>query len=143
MIGKSVGSIRTKTFQRWMRFNLVGGIGIAVHLGLLFLFKSILELNYLAATALAVEATVIHNFLWHERYTWVDRLRPSWRKSLPRLLRFNLTNGTVSIGGNLVLMTLMVGVGNMNYLVANVIAIAACSLLNFLVSDTYVFGKEV
>ncbi|MGC2258886.1 MAG: GtrA family protein [Candidatus Sulfotelmatobacter sp.] len=135
-------SIRTSIFLRWLRFNLVGGIGIAVQLVLLLLLKSILHFNYLAATALAVEATVIHNFLWHERYTWADRLQPSWRNSLPRLLRFNLTNGAVSIAGNLGLMKCMVDIGHMNYLVANAIAIALCSLVNFVVSNEYVFDQR-
>ncbi|MFZ1930440.1 MAG: GtrA family protein [Candidatus Sulfotelmatobacter sp.] len=135
-------SIRTSIFLRWLRFNLVGGIGIAVQLGLLFLLKNAVHFNYLAATALAVEATVIHNFLWHERYTWADRVRLTWRGSLPRLLRFNLTNGAVSIAGNLGLMKLMVDMGHMNYLVANAIAIALCSLVNFIVSNEYVFDQR-
>jgi putative flippase GtrA len=139
MSATSHNSARTKIFFRWLRFNLIGGIGIAVQLALLFLLKSVLDLNYLAATGLAVEVTVVHNFLWHERYTWVDRVRPSWRESLPRLLRFNLTNGGVSFVGNLVLMRIMVGAGHMNYLAANAVAIAACSLVNFVVSDAYVF----
>jgi putative flippase GtrA len=135
----SRGSIRTGIFLRWLRFNLVGGIGIAVQLVLLFLLTSVLGFNYLTATVLAVEATVIHNFLWHERYTWADRARPSWHDSLPRLLRFNLTNGAVSIAGNLGLMKLIVDLGHMNYLIANAIAIALCSLVNFIVSNEYVF----
>ena len=142
MISKSVGSVRTKPLLRWLRFNLVGGIGVAVQLGLLFLFKSILDLNYLAATGLAVEATVVHNFLWHERYTWSDRVRPSWRESMPRLLRFNLTNGVISIVGNLALMKILVSLGHVNYVAANVIAIVICSLFNFLVSDSYVFERD-
>jgi putative flippase GtrA len=88
-----------------------------------------------------VEAAVVHNFLWHERYTWADRLQPSWTRSLPRLLRFNLTTGGVSIAGNLALMKVMVGWGHLNYLVANGAAIALCSLLNFLVSEQWVFAK--
>jgi len=124
---------------RWLRFNLVGGIGVALQLALLLLLKSVLDLNYLIATALAVEATVVHNFLWHERYTWADRVQPSWRKSLGRLLRFNLTNGAVSIGGNLALMKIMVSFWHVNYLVANGVAIVLCSLVNFVVSNEYVF----
>ncbi len=131
-----------KVLLRWLRFNLVGGIGIAVQLAMLFLLKSILHFNYLAATALAVETAVVHNFLWHERYTWPDRVQASWRKSLPRLLRFNLTNGAVSIAGNLALMKIMVAAGHINYLAANEIAIVLCSLVNFLVSNAYVFDEE-
>jgi putative flippase GtrA len=124
---------------RWLRFNAVGALGIAVQLAVLLALKSGFHVSYLLATALAVEAAVVHNFLWHERYTWADRVQPSWRKSLPRLLRFNLTTGGVSIVCNLALMKVMVGLDGMNYLVANGVAIALCSLVNFLVSDRIVF----
>ncbi|MGD0568107.1 MAG: GtrA family protein [Candidatus Sulfotelmatobacter sp.] len=128
------------TTLRWLKFNAVGVLGIGLQLAVLFALKSGLHLNYLPATALAVEAAVVHNFLWHERYTWADRVQPSWRHSLPRLLRFNLSTGGVSILGNLALMKVMVGWGQMNYLVANGVAIALCSLANFLVSDGWVFA---
>jgi putative flippase GtrA len=127
---------------RWLKFNAVGALGIGVQLAVLLGLESGLHLSYLLATALAVEAAVIHNFLWHERYTWVDRVQPSWRKSLPRLLRFNLTTGAVSIAGNLALMKMLVGLGHMNYLVANGVAIAVCSLVNFLVSEEWVFAQD-
>jgi putative flippase GtrA len=129
-----------------MRFNLVGAIGIVVQLAALFLLKSVLNLNYLWATVLAVETAVIHNFIWHERFTWADRTKPdrtqssSARRSLVRCLRFNMSNGAVSILGNLALMKLLVGFGHMNYLAANGIAIMLCSLANFLVSEEWVFA---
>jgi putative flippase GtrA len=128
---------------RWFKFNAVGALGIAVQLAMLLGLKSGLHLGYLLATALAVEAAVLHNFLWHERYTWADRVQPSWRKSWPRLLRFNLTTGAVSILGNLALMKLMVDLGNMNLLLANGVAIVVCSLVNFVVSDRVVFGLAI
>jgi putative flippase GtrA len=130
---------RRGTVLRWLKFNAVGALGIAVQFAVLLTLKSGFHLSYLPATAIAVESAVVHNFLWHERYTWADRVQPSWRNSLPRLLRFNLTTGGVSIAGNLALMKLMVDLGHMNYLVANGIAIALCSLANFLVSDYLVF----
>jgi putative flippase GtrA len=130
------------TAVRWMKFNSVGALGIVLQLAVLFVLKSRFHLSYLPATALAVETAVVHNFLWHERYTWADRVQPSWRKSLPRLLRFNLTTGGVSIAGNLALMKLLVGLGDLNYMAANGIAIALCSLSNFLLSEVWVFAKE-
>jgi putative flippase GtrA len=142
-------TIRTKAnpapppmLVRLFKFNLVGGIGIGVQFAALFLLKGVLQFNYLAATAIAVEAAVVHNFVWHEQFTWADRVQPSWRRSLVRLLRFNLTNGGVSLLGNLALMKLMVGQGHMNYLHANAIAITLCSVANFLVSETWVFEEN-
>jgi putative flippase GtrA len=125
-----------------LKFNAVGALGIGVQLAVLFALKSGLQLGYLPATMLAVEAAVVHNFLWHERYTWADRVQPSWRKSLPRLLRFNLTAGGVSILGNLALMKVIVDLGHVNYLIANGIAILVCSLANFLMSEQWVFERN-
>ena len=141
------GQNAPSTLARWCKFNLVGAIGIGVQFAALFLLKSVLHFHYLVATAIAVEAAVVHNFVWHEQFTWLDRtrldrLRPRWRSSLPRLLRFHLANGAVSILGNLALMKAMVGQGHMNYLAANALAIALCSLLNFLVSEEWVFEQR-
>jgi len=58
---------------RWCKFNLVGGIGIGVQFAALLLVKGVLHFNYMAATAIAVEAAVVHNFVWHEQFTWADR----------------------------------------------------------------------
>jgi len=134
----------SSTFQRWCKFNLVGLVGILVQFAALFLLKSGLHLNYLAATAMAVETAVLHNFIWHENFTWADRksLASGWVGSIPRLFRFQLTNGMVSIVGNVALMKVMVGGMGMNYLVANVIAIALCSLANFLLSEIWVFAAR-
>jgi putative flippase GtrA len=121
---------------RWLKFNVVGAGGIGVQLAVLAVLKSGLQMDYLAATALAVEAAVIHNYFWHERFTWVDRVSGS---SLARFMKFNLTTGMFSILGNVVVMRGFVAGAHMNYLLANVLTIATCSLVNFLVSDWFVF----
>ncbi len=129
------------TLVRWCKFNLVGGMGIVVQFAALFVMKSVMGFEYLFATVIAVEAAVIHNFVWHEQFTWADRIHRSWRASLLRLFRFNVTTGAVSILGNVSLMKVLVGQGHVNYLLANGIAIALCSIANFLVSDEWVFEK--
>jgi putative flippase GtrA len=127
------------TGQRWLKFNLVGAIGIVVQLAVLGMLNGVLRLDYLPATALAVEAAVLHNFLWHERFTWADRASVSRRQTLLRLVRFNLTTGAISILGNVLLMRLFVGLTHLPALAANLLSIAGCSLLNFLVSEYIVF----
>jgi len=135
----ALSSQRTRTFFRWLKFNAVGGIGIAVQLAALALFRSVLHLDYLVATALAVETAVIHNFLWHERFTWADRPAERFAHSLARLAKFNTSNGLVSLAGNLLIMRVLVGQFHLNYVVANLIAVATCSIVNFLLSDRFVF----
>jgi putative flippase GtrA len=123
------------TLLRWVKFNAVGGIGIVVQLAALAVFRSWLKVDYLLATGLAVEIAVLHNFLWHERFTWADRPAARRVQSLLRLAKFNASNGAVSIIGNLVLMRLLVGELRFNYFASNLVAIVICSLVNFVVGD--------
>jgi len=121
--------------RRWLKFNAVGAIGIVVQLAALAILKSLLHMEYLLATVLAVEIAVLHNFIWHQRWTWAERAG----SAAARLVRFNLSTGAVSIAANLLLMRLLVGQLHVQYLLANMSSIAAASLANFLLSDLLVF----
>jgi len=125
--------------RRWLRFNVVSAAGVLVQAGALAGLLGLLGRHYLLATGLAVEAAVLHNFFWHWKWTWADRPGLRARKVLPVLVRFNVTTGAVSIVGNIVLMRLLVGLAGLNPLLANLLSIAACWVLNFLLSDRLVF----
>ena len=124
---------------RCLKFTAVGGVGIAVQLIVLAFLKTVLRMHYLIATRLAVEFTVLHNYIWHDQFTWVDR-RP--QKRFVRALKFNLTTGLSSLGGNVVLMALFVGSMHMRYQLANSLTIAICAAVNFLVTDRFVFRAK-
>ena len=130
---------------RILKFALVGGLGVAVQLGVLAALTA-LKINYLLATALAVEAAVLHNFLWHQRFTWADRTRTGrsrtrMRDSLAVLFRFHLGNGLISVVGNVLLMRLLVTEFGLPVLRANIATIAVCFVANFLASDRWVFSS--
>ena len=126
---------------RWLKFNAVGAIGIAVQLAVLAFLNKALGMSYLAATGCAVEAAVLHNFLWHERFTWKDRSGGGPRAAAVRLVRFHAGNGLISILGNLLLMRFLVGMLHWRVLIANAVTIAACSLLNFAAGEWFVFRR--
>jgi len=93
-------------------------------------------MHYLPATALAVEASVLNNFIWHRRWTWADRPRSCLGLSL---LRFNATNGAVSLIGNLIIMVALVSGLEFRPMVANLLTIVICSIANFALADRVVF----
>jgi putative flippase GtrA len=126
---------------RLLKFSIVGAIGAAVQLAVLAVLTA-LQVGYLAATAIAVECAVIHNFLWHRRFTWVDRVYSGGSGFLSSLLRFHVSNGLISIAGNLLLMRALVGALHVPVLPANLVTIAVCFVLNFLVGDRWVFRVE-
>jgi putative flippase GtrA len=127
--------------MRFWRFNIVGALGFVAQLGALALLLR-LRVPYLAATALAVEAAVLHNFVWHERWTWRDR-QAGAKARLTRLWRFHAINGVVSLAGNLLLMRLLVGACGVPPLPANVVAVAVTAVVNFAGADRLVFSHKI
>ena len=127
------------TLKRWLVFNIVGAMGILVQTGILWGLTCALHLRYLTATALAVEAAVLHNFLWHERWTWADRVAKHNSGAFSRLWCFHLTNGALSIAGNIILMMLFVEKAGFHTMQANALSIAICSILTFVLGDRLVF----
>jgi putative flippase GtrA len=128
------------TFLRWCKFNLVGAAGMVVQLGALALFTRLVPGHYLCASAAAVELTLVHNFVWHLRYTWRDRRYES--AHLAQFVRFHLSNGLVSMLGNLALMRVLVAEAHLPVLAANGLAILCCSLANFCLGDHWAFATR-
>ncbi|MYH30869.1 MAG: GtrA family protein [Acidobacteria bacterium] len=127
-----------RRLQRWLVFNAVGTMGVAVQLTVLLSLTEALGLNYLVATVLAVESAILHNFVWHEHWTWRDR-GPGSRGRWTRLAWFNLVTGALSISSNVVFTALYVNALGVHYAIANLMAVATCSLLTFVANDRFVF----
>ena len=125
------------TLIRWGKFNLVGAMGMVLQLCALALFNRCAPGHYLLTSAAALELTLLHNFVWHLRYTWHDRRHDS--ELLAQLLRFHLSNGLVSMLGNLALMRILVQQAHLPVLVSNGIAILCCSLVNFCLGNNWTF----
>jgi putative flippase GtrA len=129
----------TRLVGRWATFNLVGAGGLAIQLVAVALLVRVVEIHYLVATGLAVEFAVLHNFAWHHRWTWRDRPPSSRRELALRLARFHLVNGAVSLGGNMAIVALCTGLLHLDPVLANLIAVVACGIVNFAGSDVIVF----
>jgi len=128
------------TFIRWGKFNLVGAMGMVVQLTALALLNRWAPGHYLYASAAAVELTLLHNFVWHLHYTWHDRRDDS--ALLTQFVRFHLSNGLVSLLGNLALMRLLVQEAHLPVLISNCIAILCCSIVNFCLGNDWVVGAK-
>ena len=119
---------------RFVRFNVVGVLGFIVQVSALIALDR-LGVPVLAATALAVEAAILHNFAWHERWTWSGLTTGS---RAGRLARFHLSNGVISIAGNVALTAVLARSGA-PLVAANVAAVLTCALLNFTAAHVWVF----
>jgi putative flippase GtrA len=131
--GHSASSAAARS--RWARFIGTGLLGFLLQLTSLWLLTSRARWPWLAATVVSVELAVVHNFLWHARWTWADR-PGDWRV---RFARFQLTNGLTSIAGNAAVMALCAGVLGWRPIPANVCAVALIAVVNFVSADRWVF----
>ncbi|MDR1989084.1 MAG: GtrA family protein [Acidobacteriaceae bacterium] len=119
--------------RRPLAFLTVGAGGFLVQL---FVLTALTRRHWpiAATTALAVEAAVLVNFFWHERWTWRDRRGSRG----PRLLQFHVTSGFLSVAGNVAVTLALTRIG-VPLLVANAVAVAAMSALNYAAADRWVF----
>ncbi len=124
--------------MRFGRFSVIGLLGAGVQLVAFSLLVKIFELS--AATALAVELAVLHNFAWHERFTWPDRVSVNLARTMARLCRFHAANGLVSILGNTALAYCFVEWLGFRALPAEIAGIALCAPLNFWCADRWVYA---
>lgn len=121
-------------------FVVGGALGFMVQLSALAWLTISEGVPYPAATAIAVELAVLHNFCWHERRTWRDRTAARGGV-LARLGKYQLTTGITSIGGNLVLTTIAAELLGLQAIAANGTAVAIMSFANFFLADRWVFAR--
>jgi dolichol-phosphate mannosyltransferase len=126
---------------RLLRFFVVGLIGFALQLVVLVLLTRA-AVPYVLAAVIAVEVTIVHNFLWHEQWTWRDRSTTTMRERWRRLARFNGASALTSIAGNALGTFAFVELGHLPVAMANTLAVVLVSALNFALADRWAFTRS-
>ena len=117
-------------------------MGAAIQLLLLYFATKEFDLPSVAAMPVAAEIALLHNFVWHECFTWRDRgvLRATSPGQIAaRLGRFQIASGLISLGGNTIAMYFLVQRLEVPAMPAAVAAMALCSVVNFLATDRWVY----
>jgi putative flippase GtrA len=110
------------------RFLLVGASGVVVNTLTVYVLYERAHLPLIVTSALAVELAIASNFAMNDRWTF-QRTGSSFLQ-LTRFARFNL----VSLGGLIVTTStawLLVQLGGVNYLIANLAGIGLATACNF------------
>ncbi len=123
--------------MRFAAFAFVGACGLVVQMAALEVLLTATAAGPVVATAIAVELAVIHNFAWHERWTWRDRRAATTGQ---RLVRFHVANGVMSVGVALACVALLTRTLGWSPVLANTVAVALTGIVNFLALDRWVFA---
>jgi dolichol-phosphate mannosyltransferase len=113
-----------------LRFGIVGLSGIFVNMGLLYVLTEVAGLYYLVSAAIAIETSIVNNFIWNDLWTFKSRGRLRFTRRLHRFVSFQ----AVSMGGlaiNMLILYLLVEVGGIYYLIANLAGIFAAFAWNY------------
>ena len=116
------------TTTRFIRFAVIGGTGVIVNLAVLHVFFAQLHWAPAIASALAVEAAILSNFVGNNWWTFEQRTF-----SVFRLFKYNV----VALGGLVITTVTFTGLMQwfgISYIVADLIGIGAATAWNFVAS---------
>ena len=123
--------------RTWLKYNAVSAAGFVLQLTLVALLTEAAHWRVALATVAAVEAAVIHNFLWHWRWTFSGR----GVRFARACFRYQLTTGVLSIAGNTLATQAIAGALGLAPVLANGIATVACYLLNWYLANAVAFRR--
>lgn len=129
-------------FLRFGRFNLVGLLGAGLQLLVFSLLVNNCHWPEAGAALFAVETALLHNFCWHERFTWRDCEALSRRPRGLRFWRFHAGNGLVSLAGNAALTYIFAKWIGLPGMIAAAAAITLCAPANYFLADRWVYAGD-
>jgi len=125
---------------RFFVFALVGGLGLVVHLAVLWLCLNTMQLSFALSQATATEVAIIGNFALNNWLTYHDR-RLSGLRFLRGLLSFGLICSFGAIA-NVGIATLLFTQQHSYWWVAGIAGAAMSAVWNYAVSSTYTWRAQ-
>ncbi|MBD3354965.1 glycosyltransferase [Candidatus Woesearchaeota archaeon] len=123
-----------KEHFRFLKFCIVGGSGIIVNEGLLFLLTEFFGLYYLFSGIFSIEASILTNFFLNNIWTFKDKKKGSMLKKLGK---FNLAR----IFGLAINFGILWGLtyAGMHYLLSNLVGIIIATVFTYISSIWWVW----
>lgn len=121
---------------RALKFMIVGAFGVVVNVGILHFLVSLGVLPLFLASPIAIEASILSNFMLNDIWTFRDR---KFGSVVTRCLKYHCAMAFGSII-NYVTLLALVSFG-MNYLLANLIGIFLGFIANYMASEEFVWKQ--
>lgn len=124
---------------RFIKFCIVGGSGIVVNLGILFVLVEYAHWNENISWFIAVFTSILNNFIWNSLYTYQDRKSESQKKTAQRVFHYYLTSLFVMMF-NFIVYTIAMSWG-FRYIVAAFAGIVLSTFFNFILANKIVWKE--
>lgn len=126
-------------FARFLKFAVVGIVGVVVNTVALYLLTSFVfgERLYLAAAAISLELSILNNFYLNEVWTFRDKAAAGGVSQ--RLIKFH---GSRLLGAatTLLVLYLLTDIFHIYYLLSNLVGVGVGTLVNYVTSRFWVWG---
>ena len=119
-----------------IKYFLVGGIGVGINLGLLYVLTDFLGIWYILSQGMAIAVSITNNFFLHRYWTFKNEIVEP--KTLERYIKFFIVS-VVGMCIQLGLTFVLVENFALYYLYAAVIAIGSASAFNYLLNRKWTF----
>jgi len=121
------------------KFATVGLSGLAVNEILLFLLTDFFGLYFVLSGVIAVEASIITNFVLNERWTFSDREKKE--RAAKRFGKYNLVS-LAALAINVALLFCFTAFFGVYYLVSNILAIIVVFFWNYFVNRSFTWKYD-
>ena len=125
---------------RFIKFGLVGGFGMLVNLGLLWLLTERFGMFYLLSATLAIELSIFSNFILNDLWTFHDRGEKGVKNAFKRFLKFNLVSSP-AFPMQLSVMGILKEIFGYYYMIAAFIGIVVVFIWNFAANNLWTWYK--
>jgi len=135
-----INYIKSNIFHpRIIKFSIVGGSGVLVNMGVLYLLTEYLHFLYWISSIFAIEISIIFNFLLNNIWTWRDRKKKSFTS---RIIQYHISVGMTAIIANWLMLILLTEMFGLYYMISNLIGIVIGTIANYIVNDLWTFKQQ-
>ena len=104
----------------------------------LWFFTETVEVFYLLSSLIAIEISLLNNFVLNDLWTWHDRGRQGKREYLKRMFQYHLTASAAMLA-NIAILWILTELFDVYYLVSNIFGILCGAAMNFFLNDRWTF----
>ena len=133
--------IHQKEVRRIVKFGLVGTWGFVVNMFFLWFFTETVGLFYLFSSLIAIEISLINNYVFNDLWTWRDRGKEGKKEYLKRTLQYHATASAAMLA-NIAILWILTELADVYYLASNVFGILCGAVLNFFLNDRWTFKHK-
>jgi len=132
--------IRFANSEEFVNYCLVGASGVVVNLSVYYSLTRFLDINVLLSSPIAIEASLLTNFLLHNYWTFRDRRT---KKTLvSRLLSFHVVAGVAGLI-NYLMFVALISLLLINDILAVLFGIGAGIIFNYTGNSLWTFRKKI